>query len=116
MTKWHTLPYPPSVNHMYGTFNNRRVLSRGGRVYKETVSMLLRSERPVDGEVSIDVKLYRPRKSGDLDNSLKAILDSLKGWLWHDDKQVTRIHAERFDDKVNPRAEVMVLPVAKGAE
>lgn len=52
------------------------------------------------------IRVYRPQRRGDLDNTMKAILDSLSGLLYVDDKQVIEIHAKRFDDKKNPRVEI----------
>jgi crossover junction endodeoxyribonuclease RusA len=106
-----TLPYPPSTNHLYATVRGRRVLSREGCQYKELAALLAIQHglRPVDGEVVVTLRVYRPRRAGDLDNSLKAVLDSVKGLAWHDDSQVKRIEAERFEDKVNPRVEMIVV-------
>jgi crossover junction endodeoxyribonuclease RusA len=106
-----TLPYPPSTNNLYATVRGRRVLSREGRQYKERAAILAVAHgmKPVDGEVVVTLKVYRPRRAGDLDNSIKAVLDSVKGLAWRDDSQVKRIEAERFEDKVNPRVEMEVI-------
>lgn len=106
-----TLPYPPSVNNLYFTINNRRVLSKEGRNYKTVASAIASRAglRPTFGAIAIHLKFFRPRRAGDLDNLLKATLDSLKGIAWNDDSQVTEIHAERFEDKENPRAEIRIV-------
>lgn len=109
MAKELTLPYPPQANHLYTIARGRKILSTKGREYKETVRYNCIAQRwrdPLDGELSVTVTAYRPRKAGDLDNVLKAVLDSVKGYLWHDDKQVVEIHAYRKDDKTNPRIEI----------
>lgn len=105
-----TLPYPPSVNHMYATYCGRRVLTAEARQYKRTASLTAYRAgfRPLAGDVRVTVNLYRQRRAGDLDNGLKALLDSLKGIAWTDDAQVKRIEAERHEDKENPRAEVVI--------
>jgi crossover junction endodeoxyribonuclease RusA len=105
-----TLPYPPGKNHLHTCLRNRKVLSREGRDYMSSVEKIAATQRvkPLEGPLAITVNLYRPQKSGDLDGRLPALLDSLTGVAWHDDKQVVRIIAERFDDKANPRAEVTV--------
>lgn len=112
MTKL-TLPYPPSVNNLYATFRNRRIVSREGRAFKDRAAVVARAAglELLDGEISVSVDVFRPRKAGDLDGRLKAILDCLTGVAWHDDKQVTHIVARRFDDKLNPRAEVTIRRV-----
>lgn len=106
-----TLPYPPSLNRMYRAVNGRSILSAEGREYKSRVKSLALLARPLDGPVSVSAWLYRPAKRGDLDNSFKALLDALKGVAFHDDAQVQQIHAVRYDDKDNPRAEVAVSAV-----
>ncbi len=64
--------------------------------------------KPVTGPVELSVRVYRPAKRGDLDNSLKVLLDALKGVAYVDDKQVKKIVAEQFDDPSNPRVEIEV--------
>lgn len=112
------LPYPPSTNNLYATVRGRRVLTREGRQYKAKATLLALAHglRPLDGEVSVTLSLYRPRRAGDIDNSLKSVFDSLKGVAWHDDSQVKRIEAERFEDKHNPRVEIVVESVAPASE
>ena len=38
-------------------------------------------------------KLYAPR--ADIDNFLKAVFDSLNGWLWEDDTQILQVYASK---------------------
>jgi Holliday junction resolvase RusA-like endonuclease len=67
--------------------------------------------RPIqEGEVALLITVFRPRKTGDLDNHLKVLLDSLNGVAYKDDKQVAEIFISRFEDKENPRVEVRVMP------
>lgn len=105
------LPYPPSVNRMWRNVGGRTLLSREGRAYRERVKDVCVGLRPLSGDVAVRLKLYRPRKVGDLDNAFKGVLDSLRGIAFHDDKQVIRIEAERHDDKHNPRVEVWVTAI-----
>lgn len=113
-SQWVTLPYPPQVNHLYTVARGRKVLSKVGREYKARAlaEALAQGVRPTGGECCVIVKLYRPRRAGDLDNFLKVTLDALTGVAWHDDSQVRIIHAERFDDKERPRVEVGISPIA----
>lgn len=108
------LPYPPPTNHLYATVRGRRVLSKRGRDYKEEAGWLAltaRLERH-SGPVAVTVRLYRPQRTGDVDGALKVLLDSLTGILYNDDSQVEELHAYRYDDKANPRAEVVVEALA----
>lgn len=113
-----TLPYPPSLNNLYATVRGRRVLSAEGRNYKEGVKLVLTMAgiQKVSGAIRLTVKVYRPRKAGDLDNTLKVVLDGITGVGWEDDRQVEHIHAYRFEDKVNPRVEVEILDMGKMAD
>lgn len=108
-----TLPYPPTTNHLYTIARGRKILSTKGRDYKAEVAKLCQIARirPLEGNVSVSFTAYRPRKSGDLDNLQKSVFDSLKGYAWHDDKQIIEIHAYRDDDKLNPRVVVTVTNV-----
>lgn len=112
-----TLPVPPSVNRLY-----RATCQRGyprlykhpkAQAYMDEVCLLTRHLDPLACEVAVELHVYRPRKKGDLDNYMKLLLDSLNSIAFEDDKQIVEIHAYRYDDKRNPRAEVTVRPIAK---
>jgi len=106
------LPYPPSVNRLYGInrHTGRRYLGAEGKAFCHEVRRIAMAAgvRPISGDVVFSMWLYRPRKSGDLMNMDKALCDSLEGILYDNDRQIVEHHAYRFDDKDNPRVEVMV--------
>lgn len=105
------LPVPPSVNRYWrsGMVNShvQVYLSDEAKAYKQTVQILTRELDPFTGPVALNLTVFRPRKAGDLDNYLKALLDALKGHVFIDDAQVVEINAYRDDDATNPR--VMLL-------
>jgi crossover junction endodeoxyribonuclease RusA len=105
-----TLPYPPTVNTYWRHWRGRVLISAKGRAYKRTAALaaMAGGMKRHEGPVAVTMSLYRPKRVGDLDNCMKALLDSLAGVAWDDDSQIVRIVAERFDDKHNPRAEVTV--------
>lgn len=111
-----TLPFPPSVNGLYPSSQHHRGrhLSKEGTAFKRNVAMRIAGNtRPIIGDVYLSICLYRPRKSGDVSNYVKAIEDALKGFAFVDDKQVRRLTVERDDtDPANARAEVEVWPWA----
>lgn len=111
-----TVPYPPSVNSMYEQIGRHRKLSEKGKAFKTVVGLLLAGCQKFDGDVCVSVWIYRPRLIGDLDNRLKALLDSMTGIVYDDDQQVQQIHAVRYDDKDNPRAEVTVSKTLQAVE
>lgn len=104
------LPYPPTMNLYWRHVGPKVLISSAGRAYKVEAGWLATSQgmRPVAGPVAVTIDVYRPRRIGDLDNTLKVILDSLKGIGYEDDKQIIRIVANRHDDAADPRAIVSV--------
>ena len=106
-----TLPVPPSANARLFIVGGRMVKGKEARGYRRIVEARCRAvcPRPLTGPVAVRVDWYRARRVGDLDNRLKVLLDSVKGLLYADDKQVRRIVAEMHDtDQGNPRMELTV--------
>jgi Holliday junction resolvase RusA-like endonuclease len=56
---------------------------------------------PMLGLLHVDIELYikQPKKTkldvprADVDNFIKAVLDSLNGYLWEDDRQIKSVYA-----------------------
>lgn len=108
-----TLPYPPSANVYWRAWKGRMLVSREARAYKAGVlarCKLMRLGKPLTGAVALFVRVYRPRRVGDLGNRLKVLEDALQGIAFEDDDQVIEVHMWREDDKENPRVEVTVEP------
>ena len=104
-TLTYTLPWPPSVNHYWRSVliggKPRTLLSKEGREFKQAaVGAVLQQRRgpsaPLSGRLAIAVTLFPPdRRRYDLDNRLKAVLDSLtEARVWEDDRHVKIIHLE----------------------
>jgi crossover junction endodeoxyribonuclease RusA len=113
------VPPPPSTNNLYtrGQGHGRRVLTDVARAYKDEVALLaIVASRAIQwryskGErLAFSLVLHFPnRRRRDLDNSLKAVLDSLAAALGFDDSCIDRITVERGEpDKARPRGEVML--------
>lgn len=104
--------------------NSSRILrSRAGRPFvlksaaamrwqKSAISQLTAAVDWHHGEMihcplAVTLRVYRKRKSGDLDNFAKAALDALQrsGWIAND-RQVVELHMYRADDATNPRIEL----------
>ena len=107
------LPYPPTVNHIYRRARGHLSLTPEALAFRHAVRLIAQVQRvqPMSGPVAVFLDVYRPRKRGDLDNLLKAVLDALNGVAYGDDEQVVRIEANRYDDKRAPRVEVHVVPM-----
>jgi crossover junction endodeoxyribonuclease RusA len=103
-----TLPVPPSANRYWRVWNNRIVVTDEARAYKQEISLLLRACIPLEGDVSVNFTVFRPRMKGDLDNYNKILFDALQGLCYYNDSQIVEIHSYRKDDKVNPRVEILI--------
>lgn len=104
------LEYPPSINHYWRSDRGVTHISTEGKEYRKMTALYLNTKnvKPLDGDIVITLKVFRPAKRGDLDNSFKVPLDVLKGYAYFDDKQIVEIHGYRYDDKDNPRIEVTI--------
>ena len=105
-----TLNYPPSANRYWRMGRGHIHKSNEAKAYQETAARmaLAAGVRPLKGDVQVQLNVFRPARRGDLDNTIKVLLDALKGVAYADDDQVVGITARRFDDKMRPRVEVFV--------
>lgn len=88
-----SLDYPPSVNSYWKRNSNGgvRVSARGVK-YKHTVKMLLHGRDKLTGRLKGRFVVNVPdRRRRDLDNILKALLDSMQGHVFLDDEQFDEI-------------------------
>lgn len=96
-----TLPWPPSVNHYWRTWRGRMLISRQGRAYREQVGAILQAAgvTPLAGSLAVHVELYPPdRRKRDVDNTFKAIGDSLQhGGAFQDDSQIVWLLLEKAE-------------------
>lgn len=98
------LPVPPPLNKKF--ISRTFVVSKEYRQYKETVAGICMVERckPLAGDIDIRINWYRARKDGDIDGRLKNLLDSLEGWCYVNDSQISDLSIKRSDDEPkNPR-------------
>ncbi len=78
-------------------------LTTQARYYKPLVYEFFRKEwrgaRPAWGDFSVEIRMEHRGDPPwlDLDNLAKALLDALKGWIFHDDAQVARLLVERVE-------------------
>jgi crossover junction endodeoxyribonuclease RusA len=88
-----TLPWPPSVNHYWRNFRGRTVISTKGRQYRTAVAeqvLVQRGAQHYTAPLKVEIEAWRPdRRKRDLDNLLKAVLDSLAhAGVFEDDSQI----------------------------
>lgn len=93
---------PPTVNHYWLASGKRRFISDRGRQWKLDTFIALSKSGVVKQSSDVELRvtlLFAKKNYGDVDNYLKAILDSLIGVVYDDDKQVRKLVVERVFDK-----------------
>jgi len=91
------MPFPPSVNGYWRTFQNRQIISKRGREYRiaaiASISAQGLSGEKLSGRLSVYVRMHPPtRARRDLDNYLKAALDAIShSEFWIDDEQIDKL-------------------------
>ena len=110
----------PAARPRFG--NGRTYQPKRNVEYRRRIQVAARSamdgRKPMTGSLSANVKLYRRYKPttrifGDVDNHLKAIFDGLNQIVFEDDRQIVRCVIEKFTDKQNPRAEILLTSKGK---
>lgn len=94
------IPYKPdSMNtHWRIAKNGGQYLSKAGREFRDNVQNYIKLYKYKTYEKSVKVKLdlyFADKRTRDLDNYFKGILDSFKGFLYVDDKQIDKIEATK---------------------
>lgn len=109
------LPIPPSANRYWRNYGGRVVVSDEARAYKGRAGWLAKEVGcyPLAGPVGIVLHVRRARRAGDLDNSIKVLVDSLRGVAFEDDSQIVELHAYRGDNPADPRVEVCIWEIER---
>lgn len=110
-----TLPYPPSTNTYYrslrkGPMAGRVLISEKGRNYREAVKRSVGfTHAAQNGRLSVGITLFPPdRRRRDVDNCLKALLDSLThAGVWDDDNQIKKLSIE-MTDRIEGKVEISI--------
>lgn len=94
------LPFPPSVNTYYRRGAHATYMSKGGREYKQKVAeYIVESNTPKLGaaRLSLEIVLWpKDKRKYDIDNRIKALLDSLQdAGVFDDDEQIDQINIYR---------------------
>jgi crossover junction endodeoxyribonuclease RusA len=99
-----TLPFPPSVNTYWRTFNGRMLISKKGREYRKAVAdqvLIQKGAKHYQGKVKMTIEAWRPdERKRDLDNLLKAPLDALThAGVYVDDQLIVDLRIFWAEDK-----------------
>jgi hypothetical protein len=89
-------------------------LTTQAKYYKPLAYEFFRKEwtsRPAWGDYVVEIGMEHVGDAPwmDLDNLAKALLDAIKGYLFHDDSQVARLLVERFEGE-RERITIRVFP------
>lgn len=111
-----TLPFPPSVNTYYRRGAHATYMSKQGREYKAKVSdYIAESNTPKLGSarLALDIVLWpKDKRKYDIDNRLKAILDSLQdAGVFDDDEQIDQINIFRGSGEVKGGQAKVIIEV-----
>ncbi len=123
-----TLPVPPSVNHQYATANGRRLLSAKGRAFKELVGqqiLVALAQSPhratlrrtlSQASLSLSIQFFfASAMRRDTDGGLKIAQDALCEGLGLNDNRVVETHLYKYQDRDNPRMEILLSAVSPAA-
>lgn len=116
-----TLPWPPTTNTYWRHIGKSTLISKPGRMYAMTVGIqvsqsgVVREHGTQTGRLCVRIVAHPPdRRDRDLDNLLKAALDSLtKAKVWEDDSQIDRLEVTRGMVVVGGRLEVEITSAAR---
>lgn len=99
------LPWPPTTNTYYRSIpcgrRTRVIISKKGREYRAGVASILAHARGLYGDARLKVVAYAhgpTKRSYDVDNRLKALLDAMQhAGVYDDDGQVDDLRIIRCD-------------------
>lgn len=92
---------PPTVNHLYRSYRNRRYKTVAGRKYQKQVTEILsrkwKARLPCEEPLELRITFTTDnRRKWDIDNRVKALQDCLSmAKIIKDDRQVEILHVER---------------------
>ncbi len=112
-----TLPWPPSVNHYWRHSNGIFHVSKEGKAYRKIVASTCYGRGHIEGSVVMEILAYPPdERTRDLDNLLKATLDSLAhAGVYGDDSQIDRLCIDRMRATAMLRGKIIVYISGTGA-
>jgi crossover junction endodeoxyribonuclease RusA len=110
------LPWPPTVNHMYGVMRSgRKYIKPAGVAFRKAVCEIVAELgiAPIMGRVSVVISAFPPdRRRIDLDNRIKATQDALThAGVYLDDSQIDDLHIMRLNVEKGGKLKVFVSEI-----
>jgi crossover junction endodeoxyribonuclease RusA len=110
------LPYPPSVNHYWGTAGKRRYLTDKAKAFRVATLVAFRQTRHSGfggARLSVSIDLHMPdARVRDIDNVVKSVFDSLcHAGAFTDDSQVDILFVRRAPKEKGGRCTVRIAPI-----
>lgn len=111
---------PRSTSHIYksvcmGRFP-RVYMSKQGKDLKESYQWQAKSQwhaTPLTRGLKLTLRAYfGTKRTQDIDNFNKLVLDALTGIVWEDDSQIQELHIYKDYCKENPRIELEVTELS----
>ena len=93
-----TLPFPPTLNHMWGYAGKRKYLKKEAHEFRAAVTeAAIEAKAKISGRLAIFIALYPAnRRKFDIDNRIKAVQDALQlAGVFLDDEQIDFIWVVR---------------------
>lgn len=110
-----SLPYPPSINHYWGSRGNHRFIGKKGKEFRQAVAeaCLDANVQEMSGKLAMHVALFPPdRRKRDVDNVLKPLLDACEhAGCFVDDSQIDELHIIRQEVQKGGSCTVVILPI-----
>lgn len=110
------LPYPPTLNHLYGRHGSRTFLKKPGRDYKQRVAEIVSDygAQTIEGAVAVFVSAWMPdKRKRDVMNLEKILSDSLtSAGVWLDDSQIDVFLIVRRGVEKGGRVRVVIVELA----
>lgn len=110
------LPYPPSVNHYWGTAGKRRYLTDKAKAFRIATMAAFRATRHQGfgkARITVSIDLHMPdARVRDIDNIVKSVFDSLcHAGAFDDDSQVDVLFVRRAPKEKGGACVVRIAPI-----
>jgi len=92
------LPLRPVSTNSYHRYTRRGgYISKRGQQFRNDVREIVKDIVPTSAIIQVRLDfMFKSKRELDVDNYIKATLDACNGFLWHDDKQIKRVIAEKY--------------------